>query len=169
MLAGAVAGSILIASMFAAAVSARGGAASAPFVVPCGDTIGNLSNPAGSDRKVALGMVSLPSRQVGSERLFGVLHWRYWTKVAVGIRHSPTTVTVSVPKNWRSRVAVGWGNRTIILPSIRFSSCTDATSPSWSTYAGGLYLAKRVRCVPLAVSDGRRTATVRIAVDGTCG
>lgn len=43
----ALAGSIVVALTLAASVSARD---SATFVVPCGDTIGNLSNPAGSDR-----------------------------------------------------------------------------------------------------------------------
>jgi len=164
-----LAGSSVMALAVAGGVGATASAtAVAPFVVPCADTIGNLANPAGSDRRVALGVLSVPSVAVGSKRLFGVLHWRYWTKVAVGVRRSPAAVTISVPKAWRSNVAVGWGNRTVVAASIRFSSCADATSPSWSTYAGGLYLSRHVACAPLVVSDGRRTATVRIAIDGAC-
>ena len=161
--------SSIMASAVAAGVGpAVGATATAPFVVPCADTIGNLATPAGGNRRVVLGVLSVPSVAVGSERLLGVLHWRYWTKVVVGVRRSPATVTISVPNAWRSTIAVGWGNRTVELPRIRFSSCADATSPSWSTYAGGLYLRRHVACAPLVVSDGQRTATVRIAIDGTC-
>jgi len=164
----ALVGSVVIAVTAATIAATADARARSVFVVPCTDTIGNLSNPAGSDRHVALGLFSVPSVTVGSERLFGVLHWRYWTKVAVGVRRYRAPVTVSVPKAWRSKVAVTWGNRAGIMSSIRFSSCADATSPNWSAYAGGFYLRQHIVCVPLIVSDGQRTATVRVAIDGKC-
>lgn len=162
-------GAALVAAAAATAIGAADArTGSAIFTVPCADTIGNLSNPGGTDRRLALGVLSVPSAAttLGSTTVPG--SWRYWSKAVVAVRKGNARVTISVPEAWRSKLAVVWGNRAVILPKIRFSICNDATTPSWSAYAGGLYLRQHVACVPLVVGDGKRTTTVRVAIDGTC-
>jgi hypothetical protein len=128
------------------------------------------TNPTGDGWRVVLGVISMPSAShpLESEPESGLGVWKYFAKAGVGIRRGRATVTVTVPKPWRSRVGIGWGNRTVILSSIRFSGCPGSTSPSWSAYAGGFYLRRHTACVPLVVGDGHRTTTVRIAIDWTC-
>src|SRR5205809_3803204 len=55
------------------------------------------------------------------------------------MRAGSESVTVSVPRAWRSRVAITWGNTTGIVQTLRIAGC--GTDPSaGNAYAGGFYL-----------------------------
>jgi hypothetical protein len=76
-------------------------------------------------------------------------------------------VTVTVPKAWRNRLAISWGNRPGFFSTIRIASCSAGPKP-WNAYAGGFHLRSRSACVPLVFRVGRRSATVRFGLGRRC-
>jgi hypothetical protein len=142
----------------------RGAALVAPPRVGCDQVIDrNAVPPAGY--RVLVGVVAAPRPHIQAV-LSGNAQWPYWSKAGVGIRAGRASVVISVPRAWRSRVAITWGNAPI------GSSLTIAGCPSpphvWNGYAGGFYLRSEAECVPLAFRVGRRTAVVRFGVGRRC-
>jgi hypothetical protein len=75
-------------------------------------------------------------------------------------------VSVSVPKAWRSREAITWGDSGA-TSTIRIEACP--TPPNvWNGYAGGFHLRSPTACVPLIFRIGTRSATVRFGLGRTC-
>lgn len=97
--------------------------------VACGDAIGltkfpylGNSRPENRYRQV-LGVVAVPPaymRQVvsSSQKL-----WPYWHKQGLVIRATGESVTVTVPKLWRRRAAITWGNGGDPVSSLRIAGC----------------------------------------------
>ena len=70
---------------------------------------------------------------------------------------------MSVPRTWRTRVAIVWGNGGHrVFHTLRFPRCGDDASGG-NAYAGGFFLRKPSGCVPLRFTVGAGTSSVRRA------
>jgi hypothetical protein len=146
-------------------------AASSPApTVLCDEIIGPVKSPRTGGYRVVLDMVSVPPpylRQVVHVRGYGP--WTYWRKAGLAVRSGHLPVLVTVPKTWRNRVAITWGNRPGISSAIRIAACPDVLYPrGWHAYAGGFYLRSPSACVPLTFRVGHRSATVRFGIGHRC-
>jgi hypothetical protein len=155
----------LAGAMTLAATAAR---ANAPGTVTCTGIIGrDRSGHAGGNR-VVLGTVSVPPAylpQVGPSRNKA---WPFFTKRGLDVRGGSPPVVVTVPKAWRRRVAITWGDSAIVS-RLRFVTCSAFIPPKvWNGYAGGFYLRSRSACVPLVFRVGRRAKTVRFGFGRRC-
>ena len=138
----------------------------------CQLPVGN--EPSSPGGKIVLGVISLgrdfllptvPVHQGG---------WRHWQKHGLWIWAGHQAVTITVPKAWRSRVAITWGVNvgivsTLRLPGTLLSPGCAAGPGTWDGYAGGFYLRSSSACVPLVFAVGRRSAVVRVGVGRRCG
>jgi hypothetical protein len=148
---------------------AAGGAftsASSVRTVPCGERIDTTRFPYPGYRAV-LRSVSVPPgylQQVVSTR---PRPWGYWRKAGLVVRAGSPTVTVSVPRTWRRRAAITWGNNTGVVASLRIAGCDGAAKVGYA-YAGGFFLRASSACVPLTFRVGGRSATVRFGIGRRC-
>src|SRR5258707_7852723 len=138
----------------------------------CQLPVGN--EPSSPGGKIVLGVISLgrdfllptvPVHQGG---------WRHWQKHGLWIWAGHQAVTITVPKAWRSRVAITWGVNvgivsTLRLPGTLLSPGCAAGPGTWDGCAGGFYLRSSSACVPLVFAVGRRSAVVRVGVGRRCG
>ena len=150
--------------------TARGWLGSIPSVA-CGDIIGQ-AGPHDHGYRVVLGVMSVPPAYMtqGAVHVDGLGRWTYWHKAGIAVRSGGFTVTVTVPRVWRDRAAITWGNSQRIVSSLQFSGCeTASVTKGWNGYAGGFYLRAPSACVPLVFSVGHRRATVRFGIGRTCG
>jgi hypothetical protein len=154
------------------ALAASGGAAASArsanvVTVGCDQIIATAKTGHDAGYRVVLGVVSAPPAT-----LPGVVHvpelspFPYWRKAGIVIRAGRTPVTVSVPKAWRRRVRIGWGNPASPASVVRFAACPSPRT--WNAYAGGFYLRARSACVPLAFAVGGRRATLRFGLGQHC-
>jgi len=77
------------------------------------------------------------------------------------------SVVVSVPRTWRNRVAIVWGNGGRVFHTLRFPPCGDDPG-SGNAYAGGFFLRKPSGCVPLRFTVGERTTLVWFGIVRRC-
>lgn len=149
-----------------ALASVAAGAAQMPSTVPCEAIVLRPKYLDGSHR-VVLGRVAfqrtrvLQTSEIGGSR-------RYWSFALVFVRAGGTPVTISVPLNWRDRVAISWG--TTVTHTLRFATCPTPPNLSpnrWNGYPGGFYVRQR-GCVPLRIRVGNRAAVVRFGVGHSC-
>jgi hypothetical protein len=135
--------------------------------VGCDQIIGTVKTGHDAGYRVVLGVVSAPPAA-----LPGVVHvpefspFPYWRKAGMVIRASRKPVTVSVPKAWRRRVRIGWGNPASPASVVRFAACPSPRT--WNGYAGGFFLRAHSACVPLAFAVGGRRATLRFGLGQHC-
>jgi hypothetical protein len=114
-----------------------------------------------------LGVVAVPPRYIPQTVKVGG-RWPYWSKAGLVVRADSPHVVVSVPRPWRERVAISWGNSRI-APALVFGSCPPSSGlGDWNAYAGGFYLRSRAACLPLTFRVGSGTATVRFGVGKRC-
>jgi hypothetical protein len=147
------------------------------FSVSCRTVIGTQL-PTASGYRIVLGRISVPpsyNPQVVPVRG----HWPYWRKAGMAVRAGNTSVTVSVPIKWRSRVGITWGNSPVV-ETLRFSGCgpgsggSDQSTPraqvtnSWNGYAGGFYLREPSACVPLVFTSGNRSVVAYFGIGQHC-
>jgi hypothetical protein len=151
-----------------AAAAAWAGSSSRPPLVPCDNVIAWVKSGRGSGYRVVLGVVSVPPAHLRQVVPTDTRPWRYWRKAGLVVHAGKTGVSVSVPKEWRSRAAITWGNQTGIVSSLRILGC-PAPPNVWNAYAGGFYLRARSACVPLVFRVGNRTRVVRFGIGRTCG
>ena len=137
--------------------------------VSCEDSIGG-ARFSGTDEgaRIVLGVISVPPgyRPQGAAPS-GDKTWMYSAKVDVVLRTDQPPVEVSVPKEWRKRVAISLGN-TKIVHSLRVSTCPNIGLP-WNAFEGAVYLKVRTACVPLTFRVDQQTATVRFGFGQRCG
>jgi hypothetical protein len=153
-----------------AAGAAARAAAPPVLTVPCAEIAGPVKSPRVDGYRVLLGQVSVPPAYLPQVvRVHGDEPWTFWSKAGLVVRSGRLPVLVTVPKAWRSRVAITWGNRPGILSAIRIAACPSLLSPwGWHGYAGGFYLRSRSACVPLTFRVGSRSATVRFGIGRRC-
>jgi hypothetical protein len=153
----------------AMSVSASAGQPRASPRVPCTDVIGQQASGTADGNRVVLGLVSVPPARIQRGASSGIAAWKYFSKWGMATR-STTAVTVSVPRGWRNRVAVTWGASTAIAASIHFAPCRRlATSRRpWSTYPGGFFMDTPTTCVPLTITVGHHSRTLRFGIGKNC-
>jgi hypothetical protein len=120
--------------------------------------------------RILLGAVSVPGSRHLANGSAATSHrrWRYYRNAGIGIRAGTSSVSVSVPEGWRRRVAVSWGDSPP-ASSIRFAPCGRSAAGAWNSYSGGFHLHARADCVPLVVTVGGMSTTVRIGIGRACG
>jgi hypothetical protein len=159
--------SALLAFVVAAAAWAAAGAVSSPRPVPCSEVIDHTRFPfrAGGYRLV-LGTVSVPPRYLRQVVPTARRPWAYWRKAGIVVRAGSSPVTVTLPRAWRHRAAITWGDSGVVT-SLRLTGCEPAPKVGHA-YAGGFYLRSSSACLPLIFRAGRRTATVRFGLGTRC-
>lgn len=156
---------VLVAALAALTASV---AASGPTpTVVCEDIIGlGGADPSWKPKRIVLGVVAVPPVYMSQiQRQQG--RWKFWRKAGLVVRGDSPPVRVSVPKEWLTRVAVGWGSvrETGVL---RIASCQPAGElGDWNPYAGGFSL-RRPACVPVTFRVGTRERTVRFGIGKRC-
>jgi len=169
---GAILLGLALAAVVVAAASANGAANGLrngrSVTVGCSDIIGTAKTGHDGGFRAVLGIVSAPQGF-----LSGLVHvpefapFPYWRKAGMVIRSSNKPVTVTVPKVWRNRLRIGWGNPAPEATTVTFAPCASS-SPTWSGYAGGFFLRGGPACVPLVFAVGSRHATLRFGVGRHC-
>jgi hypothetical protein len=161
----------LIAALALAALggaAARSAPASPPSSVSCESIIlvSRFPHRTGGYRLV-LGVVSVPPAYLRQVVPTGRRPWAYFRKNGLVVRGGSPPVDVHVPKAWRARVRIGWGDGG--GSSLRFASCPPSgrVKPG-NAYAGGFHLRTRSACVPLIFRVRNRTETVRFGIGRRC-
>jgi hypothetical protein len=134
--------------------------------VPCADSIGTTSVPAGY--RVVVNDVAVPSGEVlqpvglggrGAERMFA----KWGLLVRVG-----AVVQLRVAPGWDDRARIGWGQPGIPATSVQVEACTAGSgSAQWSVFAGGAWVA-RPACVPLLIWSRGQQASVGLPIGVAC-
>ncbi len=147
---------------------------SAPIpTITCGHSIDRTAFPYVGDRRprfryrLVLGVVSVPPAFLAQVIPTHRHPWAYWHKSGLVVRATGQSITVSVPRPWRSRAAITWGVNTGIVHSLRITGCRGGAAVG-SAFAGGFYLSSTSACLPLIFRSGKRTATVRFGIGRTC-
>jgi hypothetical protein len=141
--------------------------------VPCGDAIGLTrfpylgdSRPKNQYRQI-LRVAAVPPAYMQQVVPSSQKRWPYWHKQGLVIRATGESVTVTVPKLWRKRAAVTWGNAGGPVSSLRIEGCGTSRTVG-RAYAGGFFLRSPSECVPLIFAVGKRSVTVRFGVGERC-
>jgi hypothetical protein len=163
--------SVLSAGAMATSVGASPSGSSVA-VVPCSDVTGVVSSGTADQRRVLLDVVSvLPLNVEEAVANTGQRAWPYWVKAPLFLAAKAGPITVSVPPQWRTRVAISWGNRSAYESVQQIAGCASKSSPGssmWLAYVGGFFLRSTTTCFPLVFRTGGRKATVRFGVGTTC-
>lgn len=155
-----------------AALSAVGTAdttsASPTPIATCGSIIGVATGPRAAGRRLVLGRVSVPPARLYDPVALPADHpWPYWIKTGMVVRSGVKKVTITVPPEWRSKVAITWGDADGGQAVITFEACPDSRA-RWFAYAGGFLLGSPSLCVPLIVKVGARSRVVRFGIGTPC-
>lgn len=127
--------------------------------------IGFTSSPISG---VVEGRVSIATRMAQpAVSVQGQGRWRYWQKWGLAVLDGALPVEITVPADWRTRLAITWGNHPV-GSSLRLNSCPEPAG-EWDVYAGGFYLTSARACVPLTFAIGEKHATVWFGVGRQCG
>jgi hypothetical protein len=165
------AAALLVPAAWTAAARPEAGART----VPCRESIDETAfpfigspGPARRYRSV-LGAVSAPPVHLPNVEHTGQEPWPYWRKQGIVVRAGAGLVTVTVPKAWRSRVAIEWGNAGTGGPfsTVRFAGC-QGDAGAGHAYAGGFVLRSPSACVPLVFHAGGRSTTLRFGIGRRC-
>ncbi len=164
----------LVAALCAAGVSFAAIADARQRTVPCFESIATTRFPyRGSVEKrhryrVVLRAVSAPPAYLEQVvPIKGRRPWTHFSKRGIVVRND-TAVTITVPRSWRARVGIVWGdNGRGVFSSIRISRCGSAAARG-NAYAGGFYLRRSSGCVPLVFAVGGRRRTVWFGVGERC-
>jgi hypothetical protein len=164
----------LIACVLVAFAGSTDATTSATPSAPPTATCESIVDPQGSftwrPRRVVLGVVAVPPAYIPQTQPTGEGRWRFWSKAGLVVRAESPTVLVSVPRRWRNRVAIGWGDAGP-TSALRIASClpSNGSLGEWNPYTGGFHLRSRAACVPLTFHVGGRRAIVRFGVGKRCG
>ena len=151
----------------------RGGARRAPSAertVSCDRIVLRGSSGAADGFRILLGAVSVPGSQhlARSAAATADRRWRYYRNAGIAIRAGTAAVSVAVAEGWQDRVALSWGG-SAASSSLRFEPCGRSPQGAWNAYSGGIHLRERGDCVPLVVTVGGMSTTVRVGVGRACG
>lgn len=170
---------MIIAGLALSALTAAGAGPAASArqrIVPCSESIDGTRFPyVGSNDpkdcyRLVLGVISVPPAYRSQIVRNGTEPWIYFFKAGLIIRSSGESVVVTVPKAWRGRAAIVWGNGgNGVFSSLRFEGCkVPSADPRGLAYPGGFYLHSPGACLPLTFRVGHRTATVRFGLGRPC-
>jgi len=136
--------------------------------VDCSRSILSVASGHAGGYRVVLGVISVPPA-FGPQvvRRPGQSNWPYFRKAGLVVRGGSPPMTVTVPRRWRSRVAIEWGN-TGVVSALRVASCGANPEKPWNAFAGGFYLRSPSACVPLIFRVAGRSSTVRFGLAEHC-
>jgi hypothetical protein len=170
-------GVLILALAFAAqaGTTARTPAAVLARTVPCDEIILRTKFPyVGNSRprfryRLVLDVLSVPPAYMEQVVPTHTRPWAYWRKQGLVVRASGQSVTIVVPRAWRTRAGIAWGyGGHGVFSSLRIAGCGSDANVG-NAYSGGFYLRSRSACVPLIFRVGTRSATVRFGVGRRCG
>jgi hypothetical protein len=154
-------------------VAARSASPLTMPAVPCGDVIHHTDFPYVGDQgvepryRLVLGAVSVPPRYLRQVIPTRSHPWAYWHKSGLVVRAGAEPITVSVPRRWRTRAAISWGNSVGVVHSLRIDTCGSEPTVG-NAYAGGFYLRAHSVCLPLTFRMGKRVKTVYFDIGRRC-
>jgi hypothetical protein len=156
----------LVVALVAPAVSVAS-RATPPRDVPCSESIQHTEFPFRSGGyRVVLGSIAVPPAYLAQIVPSMKRPWTHWRKAGLVVRAGSAPARITVPKAWRKRVAITWGNRPGVFSSLRLMGCPGAAGGN--AFAGGFYLRSRSACVPLVFDVEGRRITVRFGLGRTC-
>jgi hypothetical protein len=167
---------VTLVALLAAGAAATAGSASlaAPQrTVPCAESIDTTPFPyLGNSRpqlryRTVLDAVSAPPSYLQQVIPTRQSRWRYWRKAGLVVR-AGHAVTITVPRPWRQRAAIVWGNSGGPFESLHIAACAGSAH-SGNAYAGGFYLRSPSECVPVTFTVQDRSRTVRFGIGRRCG
>jgi hypothetical protein len=135
-------------------------------VIPCDEVVGKQRSGTEAGYRVVLGIIAVPPARLRRVVPTKSGQWPFWRKAGLVLHPTRKTVSVSVPKPWRRRVAIVWGNGGPPVSAVKFQPCPSGTR--WNGYAGGFYLRERHECVPLTFRAGNRSQTIRFGFNRSC-
>jgi hypothetical protein len=151
-----------------ASLAARSAKTTAPPTVSCSGIVLQVRSGHAAGYRVVLGTVSVPPAHLPQVVPSRNKAWPFWRKAGLNVRGGSSAVVVTVPKAWRRRVAITWGDSQI-GSGLQIASCSAFLPPKvWNGYAGGFYLRSRSACVPLTFRVGRRAKTVWFGLGKRC-
>jgi hypothetical protein len=157
---------LIVVAVCAAAAAADRAASSGPLpTVSCESAVLQRRSAAPGDR-VVLGRVSITSARVLQLAKQRDPEFPYWRKLGLYVRAGEKPITIAVPRAWRGRVAVNWGDSGLRRTVVRLPGCPSPPSV-WNGYVGGFDL-RAPACVPLIFRTGDRTTTVRFGLGRAC-
>jgi hypothetical protein len=152
-----------------AAATAPGGIAPRK-VVTCDEAIAFTRAPSHGTR-VLLGRVALPPERFPSRPRAAPENrpLPYFAKFGLQIHSGREPVDVVVPRAWRARLALNWGENggPAQSSSIRVLACGPVLGRRWLAFPGGYFLRKPA-CVPLIVRVGSKSAHIRLGIGRSC-
>lgn len=142
--------------------------------IPCEEIIESTRFPdVGSSKpgyrlRTVLGAVSVPPAYV--EQVFETRSrpWTYFSKHGLVARADGRPVTITVPRAWRTRAGIVWGNAGHrVFHTIRLAGCGSEPARG-NAYAGGFFLRRPSACVPLVFRVGSVSRTVWFGLGERC-
>jgi hypothetical protein len=143
--------------------------------VPCAEVIDQTRFPYLGNRdpryraRLVVDTFSVPPALIPQSSPTGERVWTHFSKWGLVIRGGPgEIVTVTVPRAWRKRVAISWGNAGHgVFHTLRFARCgRDQTIGH--AFAGGFFLPRASGCVPLRFRAGARSSVVWFGIVRRC-
>jgi hypothetical protein len=138
-----------------------------PLLVACDQIIGRPRSPFAVGYRRVLGVISVPPAYIPQVVRTPGQPWPYWEKAGLVVHAGQKRVSVSVPRAWRRRAAITWGNGNPAVSTLRIAGCPSPANV-WNAYAGGFFLRSRGACVPLVFQVGQRRRTVGFGIDRRC-
>jgi hypothetical protein len=137
-------------------------------LVSCDDSIGGARYSGTDDgARIVLGVISVPPAYVPEAAApGGAGGWKYSAPADFVVRSEQPPFDLSVPKEWRDRVAISFGG-TKPVPALRIPTCPNNGLP-WNAFAVVFSLQERTACVPLTVAVGGKSETVRFGLGERC-
>jgi hypothetical protein len=121
-----------------------------------------------TDGRLVFGILAAPPTHIERGAPTPAGPWGYFAKYGIEIRANSPVVLITVPRRWRQRAAISWGNNIGEVSSLRLASCPRQLG-DWNVYAGGFYLRSASGCVPLIFQVGHQTRTLSFSIgNGIC-
>jgi hypothetical protein len=142
--------------------------------IPCSEVIDTTGFPylGRSDPRyrfrLVLDAVSVPPAYLEQVSPTRSTPWTYFAKHGLVVRAGEEGVTISVPRAWRTRLGIVWGNAGHrVFHTIRIAGCPSAPGRG-NAYAGGFFLRRASLCAPLVFTAGARSRTVWFGLGKRC-
>lgn len=164
-------GGVAVASLLTSLSQNPTSGAVAPLKIVGCDSIIAASTRPWPDRRVLFGRVVLPreNQLLQGHAASENRPLPYFAKQGVQVRAGRTTISLIVPRRWRTRLAVGWGENggPQQASQVRLAGCNLEVGRQWLSYPGGYFL-RRPACAPLLVRVGTRSARIRLSLGRPC-
>ena len=154
----------------AAAYLALAGAAAAARVpaplVHCDAGQAVANPPLAATPRIVLGRLAMTPTQLRYVvKRTDVKRFRWWSKAPLAIR-AGTSVTLTVPSAWRTRVGITYGDfpPDASAASLRFQTCPGR---SWHIYPGGFFTTTPL-CFPLDITVGSQRTRIQTGMGIRC-